>query len=162
MKADIFKSECMAIVNPVNCFGVMGAGLALKVKNKYPEVFKKYFESCNNPDETKRLKIGTCLTVMANDGKMIINFPTKYHYKNESKLEYIEKGLEALKRHIDYYKITSIAVPALGAGLGGLKWSEVKPLIEKALKSCKNLQKIEIYDPIQSINKTRNDYSFER
>lgn len=144
---DIFNTKCEAIVNPVNIVGVMGAGFAAIIKKKYPSVFDSYLNACKN----KSLKIGTCLTVKT-DNQYIINFPTKSHWKDPSKIEYIESGLEALKRHIIHYNISSIAIPALGSGLGGLNWLDVKNLINIKLKDLKlnngNNVLIEIYDPL--------------
>ncbi|MBX9865491.1 MAG: macro domain-containing protein [Burkholderiales bacterium] len=128
-KGNIFKSNCKAIVNPVNCIGVMGAGLAKEMKHRYPINFQKYATACEN----KSLIIGKCLTVLESD-KYIINFPTKIHWRDKSKYEYIENGLVALVRHIKHYGLDSIAIPALGCGLGGLNFMTVQQLIVDALQ----------------------------
>ena len=150
---DIFKTDCVAIVNPVNCKGVMGAGLAKIFKEKYPEVFEKYYKACHAENPDLRLKIGTCLTCVAHDGKIIINFPTKDDWKDKSKMEYIEKGLDALIRHIKKYDLKSVAIPALGSGLGGLNWKDVKVLINEKLTDLKlnngTSVKIDIFEPIE-------------
>lgn len=151
---DIFASKCEAIVNPVNCVGVMGAGLALAFKNKFPQNFLKYKIQCDQ----KKLTVGKCLTTYENN-KYIINFPTKDHYKDPSKIEYIKEGLLALSRHIEHYDIKSIAIPALGAGLGDLKWSEVKPLLEEFVKKHPNVT-FEIFEPQE--RQTKRQASFER
>lgn len=139
---DIFNSNCEAIINPVNLVGVMGAGLAAQFKNKYPINYKKYKEACDN----NQFKIGTCLTIKEKE-KFIVNFPTKIHYKDPSKIEYIEKSLEALERHIKYFEIKSVAFPAVGAGLGGLDWNEVKKLLDNFVKKHSEIQ-FEIYEPL--------------
>lgn len=139
---DIFKSKCVAIINPVNCVGIMGAGLALAFKNKFPRNYLKYKIQCDE----KKLTIGTCLTTFEND-KYIINFPTKDHYKDPSKLEYIKASLDALERHILFYEFKSIAFPAVGAGLGGLNWADVKPLLLEFTKKYPDIE-FEIFDPI--------------
>lgn len=133
MKKDIFTSEMQALVNPVNCVGVMGAGLALQFKHRYPQNFIEYKNCCDQ----NLLKIGTCLTTFEN-GKYIINFPTKLHWKDPSEYRYIQLGLKALVRHIKHYNIASIAVPKLGAGLGGLQGSMVEQMIVHALSSLMN------------------------
>lgn len=137
---DIFDSECEAIVNPVNCVGVMGKGLAKQFKEKFPENFQRYKQCC----DSKQLTIGRCLTV-SEAGKLIINFPTKDHYKYPSQEAYIEQGLDALVRHISHFKIKSIAIPPLGCGLGGLDYRVVKNMIINGLKSL-DIQ-LELYLP---------------
>ena len=144
---DIFSSQCEAIINPVNCVGVMGKGLALAFKTKYPDVFTSYKKACDN----KTLVIGTCQSVLTNDGKVVINFPTKDDFKNSSKYSYIELGLESLNRHIIKREIKSIAIPALGCGNGGLKWSHVLEIMIRHFTEhaqALGLERVEIYQPI--------------
>ncbi len=144
---DIFSSQCEAIINPVNCVGVMGKGLALAFKNKYPEVFSSYKSACDK----KTFVIGTCQSVSAQDGKVVINFPTKDDFKNPSKYSYIELGLESLNRHILKRKIKSIAIPALGCGNGGLKWNHVLDIMIRHFTEHATelgLERVEIYQPI--------------
>ncbi len=166
MKKDIFKSDCQAIVNPVNCVGVMGAGLAKAFKEKYPEVFETYLKACNQTDMSKKLRIGTCLTVRANDGKFIINLPTKDHFKNPSKMEYVEKGVDALIRNILHFDIKSVAIPALGAGLGGLNWKDVKEVISNKMNNLTlkdgTRVEIELYDPVPFVRKQIDKNDLER
>ena len=135
---DIFKTECEVIVNAVNCVGVMGKGIALQVKTKYPEVFKRYKNICDK----KMLKPGLLQIVKTKD-KTILNFPTKIHWKNNSQIEWIEEGLI---KFVESYKergIGSIAFPPLGCGNGNLNWEEVKLLM---LKYLNNLDiRVEIY-----------------
>ncbi|MGE7648782.1 type II toxin-antitoxin system antitoxin DNA ADP-ribosyl glycohydrolase DarG [Peribacillus frigoritolerans] len=130
-----------AIINTVNCFGVMGKGIALEFKNRYPQNFDLYKQVCKN----KELTPGKMLTVSNEDQsypKYIINFPTKNHWRHPSKIEYIENGLTALIEDIKLYSIKSIAMPALGCGNGGLNWEEVKKVIIQALTP---LEKVDFY-----------------
>lgn len=124
-KGNIFNSDCEFLVNPVNCVGVMGKGLALEFKNKYPLNFEIYKKACDNAS----FNIGNLLIVPV-DNKFIVNFPTKKHWRNKSDLEFIKIGLEELKVAIKDFNIKSIALPKLGCGLGGLDWNEVFDLIK--------------------------------
>ena len=117
---DIFSSECEYLVNPVNTMGVMGKGLALSFKNKFPNNFEKYKKYCQSGD----LTVGKLLITSENN-KKIINFPTKIHWKDNSKMKFIEDGLEKLKFAIKKRNIKSIAMPKIGCGLGGLDWNNV-------------------------------------
>ena len=126
---NIFESKSMALVNTVNCVGIMGAGLAKEFKLRFPEMFKDYVKKCNE----NKIKIGKLDIYKINDRKIIINFPTKDHWKYPSKLEYIEKGLNDFVKNYKSWNIKSIAFPQLGCGKGGLKWNDVKYLMEKYL-----------------------------
>ena len=123
---DIFTSSCDFLINPVNTVGIMGKGLALEFKKRFPNNFIHYQACCKNSS----LTIGKLLIVPEN-GKAIINFPTKKHWKDNSELNYIVLGLEKLKIAIPRYGITSIAFPKIGCGLGNLDWKDVFPLIQK-------------------------------
>lgn len=126
----IFESNAQALVNPVNCIGVSGAGLALQFKDKFPTNYKLY----NNACKEGLCHIGKCyLTVHHPYPDYIINFPTKQHYKDPSSIEYIKSGMVSLLELIKLYKIQSIAIPLLGCGLGGLEKDEVIPLIVEPL-----------------------------
>lgn len=124
----IFDSQADALVNPVNCVGVMGKGLALEFKRRFPRNFRYYKIACFREE----LKIGSSCVFYEN-GKFIINYPTKKHWKESSHIAYIAMGFSSLAFQIQLCSIESIAVPALGCGLGGLKWSEVEPVIRKML-----------------------------
>lgn len=130
VKMNIFESPAQVIVNTVNTVGVMGKGIAKQYKTFYPEMFKEYQKFC----EAKLLEVGK-LWIYKTENKWILNFPTKKHWRNPSKIEYIEEGLQ---KFVDTYKekgIRSISFPPLGCGNGGLNWeNEVKPLMEKYLK----------------------------
>jgi O-acetyl-ADP-ribose deacetylase (regulator of RNase III) len=126
---DIFTSPTQVIVNPVNCRGVMGAGLALAFKQRYPEMFAAYVQEC----QSDRLCIGQPTLYRASQ-PWILNFPTKDHWRNPAKLEYIEQGLQFFATNYRQMGITSIAFPKLGAGLGKLSWDEVRLLMESYLE----------------------------
>lgn len=127
---DIFTSGCQVLVNPVNCVGVMGAGLAAAFKAKFPGNFSAYKAACDEGD----LRPGYMHVYHEYmKGVYIVNFPTKNHWKDKSKLGDICVGLENLGRLIVACDFKSIALPALGCGLGGLAWVVVKPCIELEL-----------------------------
>ncbi|MDO4568796.1 MAG: macro domain-containing protein [Planctomycetia bacterium] len=144
---DLFKSDAEALVNAVNTDGIMGGGIALQFKIRYPEMYQEYKKLCDE----QQLYTGMLYVwpTGSTDGvKYIINFPTKANCANASRLEYIEVGLDALVYTIQDEDIKSIAVPALGCGLGGLDWSEVRPLMERKLEPLKDVN-IMIYIPYQ-------------
>jgi O-acetyl-ADP-ribose deacetylase (regulator of RNase III) len=144
LKGDLLKSDAQALVNAVNTVGVMGKGIALQFKNRYPENYKVYKEACKNGE----LSIGKILVVKEGDlinEKFIVNFPTKQHWRNSSEISYIHDGLIALQKAIKEYDIQSIAIPPLGCGLGGLDWDVVRPMIIEALQDLD--VNIYIYEP---------------
>lgn len=130
---NLFDARTEAIVNPVNCVGVMGKGLALAFKQRFPNNYAAYRKAC----ATHELRIGRIYTYHLTEQEgmpyYIVNFPTKNHWRDSSKLSYILDGLDALARTIQDTPIHSIAIPPLGCGLGGLDWDIVKPKIENAL-----------------------------
>lgn len=128
---NIFESSAQVIVNPVNCVGVMGAGLAKQFKERYPRMFAKYQSCCM----AKLLEPGKLMLCKESD-KWILLFPTKNHWKDRSELIYIKQGLNKLVAEYQLRGIKSIAIPKIGCGLGGLNWEEVKPLIIERLSSC--------------------------
>ncbi len=125
---NIFRTKHQTIVNTVNCFGVMGAGIALECQYRYPEMFLKYKSLCDK----KLLDIGKLYLYKSNE-KWILNFPTKYHWKYETKPEYIEKGLQKFKETYKDKRITSIAFPLLGTQNGGLSKEESLEILTKYL-----------------------------
>ncbi|MEA1848166.1 macro domain-containing protein [Chryseobacterium sp. MHB01] len=148
-KGDLLTANVTALVNTVNTVGVMGKGIALQFKEAFPNNTKKYIEACKN----KELMPGKLLSVWdANlqlGKKLIINFPTKVHWRHPSKYEYIEKGLISLRELIIKEKIDSIAIPPLGCGNGGLDWSVVKKMIFKSLEDLNT--EIILFEPNESI-----------
>lgn len=129
LNGDLFASPARVIVNTVNTDGVMGKGIALEFKKRYTEMFELYKKAC----DSQSLKIGKLLLWYGVD-HWVLSFPTKEHWRGNSKIEYIEKGLETFKNKYRYYNISSIAFPKLGCGNGGLDWEDVKPVMEKHLK----------------------------
>lgn len=129
IKGDIFESKARVLVNPVNTVGVMGKGLALQFKTRYPKMFTEYKAFCDKG----MLYVGELHLWNGNDHD-VLNFPTKKHWRNPSKLEYIETGLKQLKKEWKGNINGSIAFTRLGCGCGGLDWKDVKPLMEKYLK----------------------------
>jgi len=137
----IFESSAQTLVNTINCVGVMGKGIALEFKNRYPVMFDKYKSFCDKGV----FKPGVLWIYKAEDGKWILNFPTKVNWRNPSEMSYIEDGL---KKFVEIWKekgITSIAFPLLGCSNGGLNPDEVIPLMEKYLNQCDGLD-VTIYD----------------
>ena len=136
---NIFNSKCQTLVNTVNCVGVMGKGLALEMKKRYPLMYEAYRKHCIN----KVFNIKTLYLYRQEKDPWILCFPTKIHWRNPSKIEWIEY---LLKHFVETYKqrgITSIAFPMLGCSNGKLKKEDVLPLMEKYLSQCDIL--IEIY-----------------
>lgn len=133
--SSIFDSKAQTLVNPVNCVGVMGKGLAAEFRIRFPEMFWQYQILC------KYRKVvlahpylsGVWVDQTTNRQKQIINFPTKDHWRERSYLPYIRSGLEKLKELIPEWGVISLALPALGCGNGGLLWSDVRGLIHASL-----------------------------
>jgi O-acetyl-ADP-ribose deacetylase (regulator of RNase III) len=141
---DILKEGADAIVNTVNCVGIMGRGIALQFKNAYPANFKSYKAAC----DAERVQPGRMFVFETGKftPRFIINFPTKRHWKGKSRIEDIEAGLIALASEIETRGIKSVAIPPLGAGLGGLDWGDVLPRIKRALQHIPDLDVI-IFEP---------------
>jgi len=131
---DIIRDEADALVNTVNCVGVMGRGIALQFKKAFPDNFEEYRKACHRGEVLPGKMFITERDSLAGP-RFIINFPTKRHWRGKSRIEDIESGLAALRHEIRERDIKSIAIPALGSGLGGLNWSEVKTRIVAALES---------------------------
>ena len=142
---DLLVAEVDALVNAVNCVGVMGKGIALAFKQRYPENYRVYRTACGRgevvPGRMFVVELGSSMP------KYVINFPTKRHWRSPARLADIEAGLKDLVRVIDEYGIGSIAVPALGAGNGGLLWPEVEPLIAAALGELPGVR-VALYPPL--------------
>lgn len=130
-KGNVIEADAEALVNTVNCDGFMGKGIALQFKQAYPENFKVYERACRAGEvEPGRMLVFPTGSLL--NPKYIINFPTKRHWREKSRIEYIASGLRALIEETRRLQIGSIAVPPLGCGLGGLDWREVRPMIERA------------------------------
>jgi len=142
---NLLESSADAVVNTVNCVGVMGKGLALQVKQSYPAVFKRYAADCKKG----LVQLGRVHIVDRQSLEppfFIINFPTKGHWKARSNFEDIRLGLKSLRQTLSDFKIKSIALPPLGCGLGGLDWANVKALIETELAGLDGVN-IFVFEP---------------
>lgn len=126
---NIFDSKCETLVNPVNCAGVMGKGLALEFKKRYPGMYLWYKDACLH----NQIRIGECLIRYYAD-KSIMCFPTKYDWRDPSHIKWIEAGLNSFLKEYKNFGIKSIAFPMLGCGCGGLKKKDVLPLMLEKLK----------------------------
>lgn len=141
---NIFNSRMQTVVNTVNCVGVMGKGIALVFKLRYPNMYDVYSEHCKNG----HISIGKLWVYRSErDAPWVLNFPTKFHWKYPSKIEYIEKGLEKFCETYKEQGITSIAFPMLGAHNGGLDKDEVLSIMKKYLGTCDIPIEIYEYDP---------------
>ena len=152
---DLLKQQADAIINTVNCVGIMGKGIALQFKKAFPENYKAYAKACKNNE----VKIGKMFVYQSGfldsniHSKYIINFPTKEHWRGNSKIEYIEEGLDDLYNVIQNLNIKTLAMPPLGCGNGGLNWSDVKKLIINKLSPIEDLI-LYLYEPQISVLKT--------
>src|SRR5437667_5012324 len=139
------EADTEAVVNTVNTEGVMGKGIALQFKKKYPEMYEEYRRAC----EAGEVQPGKMHVFERKDilnPRYIINFPTKRHWRSPSRIEDIKTGLAALAEEIQKREIKSIALPPLGCGNGGLEWDEVLPAIKKALSHLPDVR-ILVYPP---------------
>lgn len=139
---DLFNSDAYALVNAVNCEGVMGKGIAYQFKSRYPHNFEAYREAC----KSGFLRPGKLFSY-EEGGKLIINFPTKDKWRNASEMSYIRDGLSELADLIRDKRISSVAIPPLGAGNGGLVWRDVRRLMEERLYSVSENRRITVYEP---------------
>lgn len=142
---NILDSQAQAIVNTVNCVGVMGKGLALQFKRAYPDNFRAYAAACR----AGQVNIGNMFiqrTSSLDGPEFIVNFPTKEHWRNDSDIEFIRQGLADLRRVIFAHGITSIAIPPLGVGNGRLNWDIVRTTIIESLADIPELH-VELYAP---------------
>jgi len=142
---DILSEQTDALVNTVNCVGVMGRGIALQFKRNFPENFKAYASLCKQ-GKMQPGRVFVFETKQTIRPRYIINFPTKRHWRGKSRIEDIESGLESLVKEIRSLGIQSIAIPPLGSGLGGLNWTEVHARIQAALEGLDDVSVV-IYEP---------------
>lgn len=142
---NIFAADAEALVNTVNCVGIMGRGVALQFRKAFPDNFKAYVAACARgavqPGRMFVFDTGALTTP-----RYIVNFPTKRHWRGKSRIEDIESGLTALVEEIRRRDIRSIALPPLGSGLGGLDWARVRPMIERAMGQLPDVD-VRIYEP---------------
>lgn len=147
VQGNLLESDVEALVNTVNTVGVMGKGIALMFKESFPENYSSYADACKRGE----VQVG-CMFITENKDlfgpRWIINFPTKQHWRNASKIEWIREGLYDLVRVVREKNINSLALPPLGCGNGGLHWPEVKKLIQTVLEPLTETHII-VYEPVQ-------------
>ena len=144
-KGDMFSEDVEALVNSVNCVGVMGRGIALQFKNLFPDNFRAYEHACKR-DEVQPGQMFVFETRQLTGPRYVINFPTKRHWRGRSRMEDIQSGLSALAQEIRERDIRSIALPPLGTGLGGLEWTKVRLLIQAELGELQDLRVV-VFEP---------------
>lgn len=144
-KGDLLEDPAEALVNAVNTVGVMEAGIAKQFKLKFPKMYIQYKKDCEKGLVTLG-KMHVYQRHHRKSPKYIINFPTLGHWREEAKLENIEKGLEDLMRVVEELNISSIAIPPLGCGVGGLAWEEVKELFEQTFEEVSF--DVHLYEPL--------------
>ena len=142
---DLFSEDAEALVNPVNCVGVMGRGVALQFKRAWPENFDAYAAACRRR-EVQPGRMFVFERSAPAGPRYIVNFPTKRHWRDKSIIEDIDAGLSALVVEVRRRGIRSIAIPALGAGLGGLDWADVRPRIERAMRELPEVSVV-VFEP---------------
>jgi O-acetyl-ADP-ribose deacetylase (regulator of RNase III) len=138
---DLFASQAQTLVNAVNCVGVMGRGLALEFKKRFPQMFEDYVERCRH----NQVRLGEPYVFRDRSGVMVMNFPTKGHWRSSSRLIDIEQGLDYFLAHYADWGVSSVAFPALGCGYGGLAWAEVEPVMYGKLRDLPIA--VEVYVP---------------
>jgi O-acetyl-ADP-ribose deacetylase (regulator of RNase III) len=157
LTGNIFTTKCTTIVNTVNCVGIMGAGIAYECRLRYPEMYEKYQTLCKD----NLLQIGT-LWIYKASNKSILNFPTKTDWKQPSRIEYLEKGLQ---KFVDTYKekeITSIAFPLLGASHGGLTQEQSLSTMQRYLSQCDIEIEIWHFDPTATDDITGGNSTYKK
>lgn len=145
---DILQADVDAVINTVNTVGVMGKGLALQFKRRYPTNYKEYKRAC----DAGEVRIGSMFVTETHElrgPRFVINFPTKKHWRADSRMEYIRAGIQDLVRVIEDLGLKSVAVPPLGAGNGGLDWNNVRPVIHEALADLDGVS-IQVYEPVNA------------
>ncbi|MEU4470262.1 macro domain-containing protein [Micromonospora sp. NPDC023888] len=136
---NLMTADAEALVNAVNTVGVMGKGIALQFKRAYPANYAAYRTAC----AAKEIKLGQMFlfdSARPGPGRYVINFPTKGHWRTSSKVADVQAGLLDLVRVVRAHGISSVAVPALGCGNGGLDWDEIRPLIERAFAALPDVR----------------------
>ncbi len=141
MHGNLFENPAEALVNAVNCVGVMGKGIAYQFRRAFPAMYEDYQQRCKRGE----IRPGQVSTFREKN-RLIVNFPTKRHWRSPSRLEDIEAGLQALRKLIETEGIRHMAVPPLGCGHGGLSWNDVRPAIERHLGDLPDVR-IDVYEP---------------
>ncbi|MBA2658536.1 MAG: macro domain-containing protein [Nitrosospira sp.] len=147
-KGNLLETRAEALVNTVNTVGVMGKGIALMFKGRFPENFRLYSAAC----KAGKVQVGKMFVTEVNelDGpRWIVNFPTKQHWRAPSRIAWVAEGLQDLRRFLIEKQVKSVAIPPLGAGNGGLEWASVREQIESALGDLPNIE-IVVFEPTQA------------
>jgi O-acetyl-ADP-ribose deacetylase (regulator of RNase III) len=144
-RGDIIREDAEALVNTVNCVGVMGKGVALQFKAAFPANFREYAAACRR-GEVVPGKVFVHETGQLTNPRFIINFPTKRHWRDKSRIEDIEAGLRSLGQEVAARHIRSVALPPLGCGLGRLDWAEVRELITRELQVLRDVRVV-LFEP---------------
>src|SRR5438270_11216828 len=142
---DILREDVEALVNTVNCVGIMGRGIALQFKKEFPDNFRFYASACKQ-NEVRPGRMLVFETERLSNPRYIINFPTKRHWRGKSRIEDIDAGLSALVAEVKQRGIRSIAIPPLGAGLGVLDWADVRPRIGRAMRELP-VVRVVVFEP---------------
>lgn len=146
-KGNLLEADAEALVNTVNTVGIMGKGIALMFKERFEDNYKRYVAAC----KAKQIRTGKMFVTQVselNGPRWIVNFPTKQHWRPPSKLEWITEGLQDLRRFLLENNVKSVAIPPLGAGNGGLEWSEVREKISSVLGDLKEIN-ILVFEPTE-------------
>jgi len=141
VRGNLFDSKVQTLVNAVNCVGVMGKGIAKEFRERWPHMFKAYQAACRSGD----VRIGRPF-LWREGSRPILNVPTKEHWREPSRYEFVEAGLKAIRDNAREWGLTSMALPALGCGLGGLEWEKVRLLIVEYLGDLPI--DIEVFEPV--------------
>ena len=147
---NLFESRAHVLVNTVNCVGVMGKGIAHQFKRAYPKMFDEYAKDCKEG----AVRLGEVRAYPTED-RLIVNFPTKGHWRAKSKIRDIDAGLSSLCALVEAQGIQSLALPPLGCGNGGLDWSEVRALIDERLSCLPPDVRVEVYEPIGRVLRSK-------
>lgn len=142
---DLLADRSEALVNAVNCVGVMGAGVALAFRRRFPENFRAYAAACRR-NEVAPGRMFVFETGAESPPRYLVNFPTKRHWRDASRMEDIVAGLQSLREEVRARAIGSVALPALGCGLGGLPWPEVRAVIAEGLRGLEGAR-VTVYRP---------------
>jgi O-acetyl-ADP-ribose deacetylase (regulator of RNase III) len=148
IRGNLLEAEVEALVNAVNTVGVMGKGIALAFKQRFPENFTAYAAACGAGE----VQVGRMFVHRQTAGafpRWIINFPTKKHWRDPTRIEWVETGLVALAEVVRENQIRSIALPALGCGNGGLDWDRVRPKIEAAFSHLPEVEAL-VFEPLEA------------
>jgi O-acetyl-ADP-ribose deacetylase (regulator of RNase III) len=152
---NILAADADALVNTVNCVGVMGKGIALQFKKAFPENYNAYAAACKR-SEVKPGRMFIFETGQVLPPRYIINFPTKRHWREKSRYEDIAAGLKTLVQEVRDRGILSIAIPPLGSGLGGLEWGRVRAMIEATFEELPDVS-VKLYEPKGSQNAAKTN-----